>query len=191
MADVLSYDDLLKEFRKLAKRADQRLVRIEQAGKTNIGAYRGAMQRISQFSSGGTRFNVKVPKNIRSVRARIGAVREFLAMETSTAKGRKALYKRIRDTIRNDYGLDLKNDDQLEAIFEGELWSDMNARYGSNTAIQILATVQKNPEDIKDAILASSDKYYASEEDASDAEEIIGKFIDDADIKEIFGSNKP
>lgn len=190
MADVLSYDDLLKEFRKLAKRADQRLVRMEQAGKTNVGAYRGAMRRVSQFSPGGKRFNVKVPKDVRAVRARISAVREFLAAETSTAKGRKAVSKRIRDTIRDKYGLDIKNDDQLTAVFEGGLWSALNARFGSDTAIQILATVQQSDQDVKDAILDASDRYFVSERGAEDAEEIIGQFMSDSNISKVFGSNK-
>ena len=187
MADILSYDQLLKEFRALAKRADQRLVRLEQAGKTGTGADRSAMRRISQFSAGGKRFNIKPPKDTRALRSRISTVREFLATETSTAKGRKAVAKRTRQTIKDRYGLDIKNDAQLEAIFEGGLWSKLNARFGSDTAIQILATVQESEENVKDAILDASDRYYVSETGAEDAEEIINEFISDKNISKVFG----
>lgn len=187
MADVLSYDNLLKEFKKLAKRADQRLVRMEQTGKTNVGAYRGAMRKISQFSAGGTRFNIKPPKDIRGLRSRISAVREFLSSETSTAKGRKAVSARIRSTIKDKYGLDLKTDAEVEAVFEGGLWSQLNARFGSDTAIQILATVQQSDEKVKDAILDASDRYFVSEKGAEDADAIIGQFIQDSNIGKIFG----
>ena len=186
MADVISYEQLLNEFKALAKRADQRLVRLEQAGKTGTGAYRSAMRRISQFSEG-KRFNIKPPKDTRALRSRISAVREFLSTETSTARGRKAVSKRTRDTIRERYGLDIKNDAQLEAIFEGGLWSKLNTRFGSDTAIQILATVQESDDSVKDAILGASDRYYVSEEGANDAEAIINSFIADKNISKIFG----
>lgn len=188
MADVLSYDNLLKEFKKMAKRADQRLVRIEQAGKTNVGAYRGAMRRISQFSPGGTRFNIKPPKDVRQLRSRINAVKEFLSTQTSTAKGRKALASQVRAKIKDKYGLDLKSDEEVEALFEGELWSQLNQRFGgSDTVIMILATVQQSDENVKEAILNAREKFFVSDQEAEDAEAIIGQFIQDSNIGKIFG----
>lgn len=189
MADIMTdeLNRLMKEFKQMAKRADQRLVRMEQAGKTGVGSYKGAMKRIQAFTPGGTRFNVNVPKDIRGLRSRISAVKEFLATETSTATGRKAVSKRTRDTIRDRYGLDIKNDDQLTAVFEGGLWSKLNKMFGSDTAVKILASVQNEDGDIKDAIQANADKYFISDTEADNAADLIGQWISDKNIGKIFG----
>lgn len=154
MADILSYNqvlsDLKAEYRKLAKRADQRLVRLEKSGKTTGSAYKFGQMSISRFSTG-KRFNVKTPDNVRALRARINAVKRFLESETSTATGIKNVATRISGTIKSRYGVDIEPS-QLKNVFEGALWSKLQAKHiGSPTAVRVIGSIKKNKGDMKKA----------------------------------------
>lgn len=190
MADILNYDDLLREFKKIAKRADQRLVRLEQTGKQEGTAYRSAMRKISAFTPGGKRFNVKPPKTIRGLRSKMSAVREFLAAESSTVTGQKNISKRIRNTIKDRYGLDIKNDDQLRAVFEGGLWSKLNEMFGSDTAVKLIASVQKKNGNIKAAIEEQMEKHYTSPSEGRQTEDVMNEWKDARGLEFIFDGNK-
>lgn len=146
MADILGFDDLLAEYDRLAAKADARLRRLEQAGKTGGSAYKSAAQSVPKkpqaggkprFRSGGR------PKTKREARARINAVNRFLNEESSTLKGQAAIASRIGETIKSKYGLNLTGE-QIKSTFDGALWSKLNQRYGSGTAVKILASIQKS-----------------------------------------------
>ena len=47
--------------------------------------------------------------------------------------------------------------------------------------------MQESDDNVKDAILDASDRYYVSETGAEDAEEIINEFISDKNISKVFG----
>ena len=106
------YTIKLKEFKKLAKRADQRLVRLERLSNTKgyegvtEYAYRRAMKDISGFG-GKNRFNIKPPDtgtpqgNIKALQGRINAISRFLESETSTKKGVIKTYKERAKNLNN------------------------------------------------------------------------------------------
>lgn len=87
------YQKLLKEYRKLAKRADQRLVRLEgyrhDKGFQNITqyAYKKAMSDIRSWSGKGSkRFNTAPPKTAAELKAKISDIKSFLQSPTSSKK---------------------------------------------------------------------------------------------------------
>lgn len=91
---------LEKEYRKLAKRADQRLVRIEgyrhQSKMKGIEtfAYAGAMKRIRRWSGeGAKRFNTAPPESDKDLLRKIADIKVFLDAPTSTKQGIIAMYK--------------------------------------------------------------------------------------------------
>lgn len=101
--------DLLKEYKKLAKRADQRLVRIEgyrhQKNMKGIEsyAYKSAMKDIRRFSGeGAKRFNTKAPESDTELLKKIASIKKFLESPTSTKQGILKLYKKRADELNKN-----------------------------------------------------------------------------------------
>lgn len=115
--------DLEKQYRKLAKRADQRLVRLEglrhykdYQGVTEY-AYRVAMRDIASWSGAGQkRFNTKPPTttdksgktvtNERLLKQKIADIEKFLESPTSTRKGIDSIMKKRAETTNKALGVD-------------------------------------------------------------------------------------
>lgn len=152
------YQALVKEFKSLAKKADQRLVRLErlstQKGFENVTkfAYNRAMKDIQYWSgSGASRFNRDIPRNIKSLRARISDVKHFLEdTKTSTKRDIMRTFQGRANAINNKYGTNMKWDD-LAGFFESKNWQDMSRQYGSKTAMKAIGEIQTNEKGIKKA----------------------------------------
>lgn len=157
------YDSLLKQYRKLAKRADQRLVRLEQlsgkAGFKNVlsWAYGKAMKSIRQWSGEtASRFNTKPPEKISSLRAKIRDIQDFLSMKTSEKRKILGIYKKRADTLNKNYGTSFTWEDAGK-FFESAEWEKMEQEYGSKTAVMAVGQIQRNEDAIVEAIEANRD----------------------------------
>ena len=102
-------NSLLKEYKKLAKRADQRLVRLEgyrhDKGFEAITsyAYKAAMKDIRKYSGeGANRFNTKAPASDKDLLRKIADIKKFLDAPSSTKKGVVDLYKKKADTLNTN-----------------------------------------------------------------------------------------
>ena len=119
------YKALMSEYRQLAKRADQRLVRLEK--RANSGqewkavtkyAYANAMEEIRRFSGAeAKRFNVKPPNTTQMLQAKINAMKRFLESPTSTTTGIRRTYEKRVNTINKEYGTDFTWE-ELKEFFE-------------------------------------------------------------------------
>ena len=141
-------------YRRLAKQADQRLVRLEQLSRregyenVNKYAYARAMKDIKQWSGEkATRFNMKPPKNANSVRAKIADIRTFLEAPTSTKAGIEAVYKRRAESLNEKYGTQFDWTD-LANYFDEAKNSKSDSKYGSDTMLKAVAEIQKQSETI-------------------------------------------
>lgn len=141
-------------YRRLAKQADQRLVRLEQLSRregyenVNKYAYARAMKDIKQWSGEkATRFNMKPPKNANSVRAKIADIRTFLESPTSTKSGVEAVYKRRAESLNEKYGTQFDWTD-LANYFDEAKNSKSDSKYGSDTMLKAVAEIQKQSETI-------------------------------------------
>ena len=141
-------------YRRLAKQADQRLVRLEQLSRregyenVNKYAYARAMKDIKQWSGEkATRFNMKPPKNANSVRAKIADIRNFLEAPTSTKAGVEAVYKRRAESLNEKYGTQFDWTD-LANYFDEAKNSKSDSKYGSDTMLKAVAEIQKQSETI-------------------------------------------
>lgn len=170
--------ELRIEFERLAKRADMRLLRLEQKGLQGTAAYKSAMRMISSYKAGGTRFRVSLKGLTKAqVASRLNKVRTFLNEKTSTATGRREMSSDACKTIKDRYGLDL-DPDQLEAIFEGVLWQKLNTMFDSKTAAKILGMIQKHKGHLKAAFEElAAQKVYLDAKDKAKISGTIGAFV--------------
>lgn len=166
MAKTEKRTALEKEYRKLAKRADQRLVRLkrlsEQPGYEGIlnYAYKVAQRDIRSWSGEkATRFNTKPPSNTNQLKAKIADIKKFLGSASSTwgrtkeTKGIKQIYEDRTRTINEKYGTDFTWQ-ELAKLFESGLWKKIKSKddFGSDTDFTTIANAKKNFKEVEDAV---------------------------------------
>lgn len=138
-------EDLIKEYRRLAKQADQRLVRIEAASHEEhyrglkTFSYKKAIRDIESWSGqGARRFNTRPPENIQSLQAKISDIKSFLESPTSSKSAITKMYKQKTETLNKNYGTNFTWQ-EMATYFEkadaGDV--DLNIK-GSKTLIAVL-----------------------------------------------------
>lgn len=136
-------EQLLKTYRKLAKRADQRLVRLEgyrhDKGFKGITeyAYKTAMRDIKSWSGArATRFNTAPPPENpkgrdpnRLLKEKIADIEKFLASPTSTKKGTLAIHKKRADALNKSE--ELFGDEQADFTWQewANFWEKVGSKY--------------------------------------------------------------
>ena len=169
------YNAAVAEYRKLAKRADQRLVRLErysnQEKYANVTqyAYAKAMRDIRSWSGkDATRFNTKPPKNLNSLMAKINDIKGFLQSASSTIKptadnavynekgqivggGIDLTYQKRADTLNQRFGTNVTWEN-VGSIFESTLYRKLAKKYESKTAVRIIGKLQGDEKKITRAI---------------------------------------
>lgn len=131
---------LMGEYRKLAKRADQRLVRLEklaESGDTNFEgvltySYKRAASDAAKWGSNADkpRFNIKPPETAGEIKAKIKDIEAFLEAPTSTKQGIINIYKKRADTFNDKFG---EKDDEGN-VKNPIKWQDLAKYYKSDTA---------------------------------------------------------
>lgn len=156
-------------YRRLAKAADQRLDRLEDYGKQEHykpalqWAYQRAKRDIATWDKRAgiskelPRFNRAMPKTDEGLMSKISDMRQFLESATSTKEGITAVYEQRAKTInegRTDpvtgkkiggYGTNFTWEDMAK-FYESEEAKRWNEKFGSKTALRVIATLQKNKE---------------------------------------------
>lgn len=183
MAKKQSYNDLVKEYRKLAKRADQRLVRLEKLStqkdfrQVKQWAYKNAVTDALQWGANVNkpRFNIAPPKSTISLKAKIQDIKNFLEKPTSTRSGIIDVYEQKAQTLNEkykDYGLNLNWSD-VGTFFESNLYKKLAKKYSSGTVIKAIATIKQN----EGKVLKDFDQHKASHIKTEDNDMIINDAI--------------
>lgn len=157
------YDNLVKEYRKLAKRADQRLVRLEALSRENKYenvlkyAYAAASKNIDLYGKPKRkpRFNTKPPKNTNTLQAKINDIKQFLSSPSSTKKGITSIYEKRADTLNKKMGLEGKDAfswQELADFFQSRSYEKITSAFSSLTAFDTIASIRKNLPEISKAI---------------------------------------
>jgi len=162
------YKALEKEYRALAKRADQRLVRLEKyaqrTGYENIKqyAYARAMRDIKAWSGeGAKRFNTKAPLSTQGLMAKIKDIEYFLHAASSSLKptyrngqlespGIEATYQKRADTLNKKlapYGGNVTWEN-IGQLFESTLYRKLRKIYSSDTVVRTIAKLQGSEDDV-------------------------------------------
>lgn len=153
-----AYDDLVKEYRKLAKRADQRLVRLEKLStqkdfkQVKQWAYKNAVTDALEWGANPEkpRFNIKPPSSTISLKAKIQDIKNFLEKPTSTKAGIISVYDKKARTLNEkyaEYGLNLTWSD-VGTFFESALYKKLAKKYSSGTVIKAIATLKQNEAEV-------------------------------------------
>ena len=145
-------------YRRLAKTADQRLVRLESYAREKDfkpaiqWAYSKAVKDIRKWSGpDALRFNTKLPEGDEAIRAKISDIKAFIQSPTSTKKGITDVYKKRANTINSKYGTKFTWQ-QLAKYYESgqaKLWDE---KFGSKTALKTIGQIQKNKKQILEGI---------------------------------------
>ena len=157
-------------YRRLAKTADQRLVRLEGYRHQDYfktatqWAYAGAMQDIQKWSGpDATRFNVAPPESEQDKLAKISDMRKFIESPSSTKQGIINIYKKRAETfnkgrydekenrVKGNFGTQFTWQD-IALYYESGMAQKWSDRFGSETALRTIAVIQKNRNKIKKAI---------------------------------------
>lgn len=159
-----AYKELYAEYRQLAKRADQRIVRLEKLSQetgfktATDWAYRKATKAAQDYSKGqSTRFNTAPPDNYQQLQAKINAINEFLESPSSTKKGIVSIYKSKADTLNAKYGTDFSWQQLAKFWISGE-GDRLKSRFGSATMMAAIATIQKSDQELIDKIREVDEK---------------------------------
>ena len=152
------YQQLMREYRTLAKRADQRLVRIEKYAsgpeakqgfeKLTSFAYRNALHDIQKWSGADAkRFNVAPPNTTAQLKAKMADIRKFLESSTSTLRGTKNVYQKRVNTINEKYGTDFTWESFAE-FTHSKMFEKLDSRFYAGNAFRAIGVIQENKEEI-------------------------------------------
>ena len=187
-------ESMERYYRRLAKAADQRLVRLEayshEEHYKNIleWSYSRAMKDIEHWSgSGATRFNTAPPKSPQELAAKIEDIKQFLESATSTKQGIEEIYKKRADSFNKTNGTSFTWQD-LATFFERGGNELLDTQYGSETRFRAVGAIQKaDPQKIKEAIEEGSAKHLKLSDD-SEVDARARKFIEEngADLLYLF-----
>lgn len=132
------YDDLLKVYRKAAKAADQRLVRLERLSQeenyktADKYAYAKAQRMIKEWSGEeASRFNTKPPASASSLKEKIQDIKSFLGSTTSTKSGIKSVHMRRAETLNKKYGTNYSWE-QWDTFLNSELIKKLDDKFGTS-----------------------------------------------------------
>lgn len=174
-------------YKRLAKQADQRLVRLEkltkQEGFENVNkyAYARAMRDIKQWSGEcSKRFNVQTPKNKNQLKAKIRDIQTFLESPTSTKKGVESVYQSKADSINEKYGTKFSWRD-LANYFEQGKSEHIDMIYGSKTVLRAVGVIQQNADIVKKQIEQHKQKHIVVDDPI--LQTTIDKILTDRKIK--------
>lgn len=180
-----SYDELVKVYRKAAKAADQRLVRLEQysqdenyKGSTRY-AYSKAQRAIEEWSGeGATRFNTKPPKSMTALKEKIQDIKSFLESSTSTKSGIKNVHMQRAEKLNKRYGTNYSWQ-EWDTFLNSDLMKRLEDKYGyGNTKDAVIDTVMRNKDEIIEALQdANQREIYVADTDSEMLDEVVNDII--------------
>ena len=135
---TLTTSELLQLRRKLAKRINQRMVRLEAKGLTQGGAYEDYQDILNRFF-GGTK---RIPENLNIYkhlpRTEVSAMQKLLKEKTSTVQGWNEVMTARVQTMYERYGIRFKSNQELADFIRSIEFKELSALYSSKQALRII-----------------------------------------------------
>lgn len=174
--DIRPGESTEQYYKRLAKVADQRLVRLEKLSQekgfegVEEYAYRSAQKALDVW--GGKRFNTKMPESANLRNEKIADMIHFIESKTSTKSGIVGTYEKRAKTLSDKYGLDVgwKELGKIMEAFQDE------SSHGSPTKIKAIGIINdikkegleaamKKNRNMKDDIVMTVAKRYLENKD--------------------------
>lgn len=152
--------------KKLAKRLNQRMRRLEAVG-IDYGAIKIYKQDVARYYPGNKGFKESLGKTKGiSVKHEISLLQNLLNLPTSTLPGIKKIRKKAMGTFEDRYNVKFKNVQQYEDFIASSTWKKLDELYGSATALDIIAKSQKTVSEIQkdvEEFISKTDRYTSSD----------------------------
>lgn len=202
-------ETLEQTHRRLAKQADQRLVRLEKLAEKE--GYEGALTysyglatknaAIYGSTSEKKRFNITPPKSKKQLQAKINDMIQFLNSPTSTKGGIDKMYKKRTQTLNEKYGTDFTWQ-EAGKFFESQK-DAFKEKWESGLVLKAIGRLQKHADVIKEELQAFSKKHEVVSDDEVNAaifkmiqknglekSLFVNKKTSDEDIKKMFAKSR-
>lgn len=147
--NLLTISEQLELRRKLAKRINQRMVRLEKKGLTKGAAYADYQDLLNKFFGGTKRIpeNKNIYKSLP--RTELKAMQALLREKTSTLQGwGEIMDARVR-TIKERYGIEFKDNYELYDFITSLEFKNLAKLYDSKQALRLIAHSQEDIDDVK------------------------------------------
>ena len=150
--NLLTTSEQLELRRKLAKRINQRMVRLEKKGLTKGAAYADYQDLLNKFFGGAKRIpeNKNIYKSLP--RTELKAMQALLREKTSTVQGwGEIMDARVR-TIKERYGIEFKDNYELYDFITSLEFKNLSKLYDSKQALRLIAHSQEDIDDVKEML---------------------------------------
>lgn len=148
--------------KKLAKRLNQRMRRLESAG-IDYGVIKMYRKDVARYYTGNKGFKESLGKTKGiTVKHEIALIQNLLNRPTSTLQGIRRIRKKAMNTFEKKYNIRFKNVQEYEDFIDSDTWKKMNKLYGSSTALDLIAVSEKTVEQVQKSVedfLKKTDKY--------------------------------
>lgn len=148
---TLTTSELLQLRRKLAKRINQRMVRLEAKGLTQGGAYADYQNILNRFFGGAKRIpeNLNIYKHLP--RTEVSAMQRLLKEKTSTVQGWNEVMDARVQTMYDRYGVKFKNNFELVDFINSLEFEAMKKSYDSKQLLRMIENSGMTQDEVKEA----------------------------------------
>ena len=162
---ALTTSELLQLRRKLAKRINQRMVRLENKGLTQGGAYSDYQDILNRYFEGAKR----IPENTKIFthlpRTEVQALQKLLKEKTSTVQGwHEVMQKRVQ-TMYEKYGIRFKSNYELYDFVNSLEFKNLSKLYSSKQALRLIEHSKMSLEEVR--YLLNRFRYSTSKDNAN------------------------
>lgn len=152
--------------KKLAKRLNQRMRRLERAG-IDYGVIKMYKKDVARYYPGNKGFKESLGKTKGiSVKHEISLIQNLLNRPTSTLQGIRRIHRKAHHKFEELYHVKFKNVSQYEDFIDSKTWEKMEDLFGSGTTLDLIAVSKKSVEQVRKAVeafIAKTDKYTSSD----------------------------
>lgn len=169
---TLTTSELLQLRRKLAKRINQRMVRLEAKGLTQGGAYADYQDILNRFFGGAKRIpeNLNIYKHLP--KSEVSAMQKLLKEKTSSVQGWNEVMEARVQTMYKKYGVQFKNNQELYDFINSLEFEALSRLYSSKQALRLIEHSKMTLEEVR--YLLNRFRFSTSKDNASIIAEKLG-----------------